>query len=91
MCRTFLQALSTVTIAQIQQVGKKYFEGLFDGGVASCGICCNTSKVEEIKDGLTRYVSVSVCVHMPVTICVCVYVQCVYECECVCESVCVCV
>ncbi|XP_077994627.1 uncharacterized protein C05D11.1-like [Glandiceps talaboti] len=49
--RKLLQRLSKVTINDLKMVGQKYFAPLFDTSKARCAVCCNPSKVEEIREG----------------------------------------
>lgn len=47
-----------VTSDDLRRVAREYFSVLFDPDKIACGVCCNTSKVEEIKQGLEGYVNV---------------------------------
>ncbi|XP_070567442.1 uncharacterized protein C05D11.1-like isoform X2 [Ptychodera flava] len=49
--RNLLQKLSKVSIEDLKAVGEKYFAPLFDPSKARCAVCCNPSKVDEIKEG----------------------------------------
>lgn len=46
-----------VTADDLRRVAREYFSLLFDPDKIACGVCCNTSKVEEIKQGLEGYVN----------------------------------
>ena len=50
--RNFLNAVSKVTANDLKRVSKDYFSSLFDPKSVSCAVCCNTSKVDEIRRGL---------------------------------------
>ena len=52
--RWLLQAVSKVTIDDLQQVGKEYFSRLFDPALTTTAVCCNPSKVTEVKNGLEQ-------------------------------------
>ena len=58
--RVLLKAVSEVTIADLNRVGKEYFCKLFDPKLASCAICCNPSKATDVKMVFEKYVS---CLH----------------------------
>ncbi len=46
-----------VTAEDLRNSANKYFSSLFDPSKVTCAICCNTSKVNEIKQGFEGYVS----------------------------------
>ena len=52
--RWLLQAVSKVTIDDLQRVGKEYFSRLFDPALTTTAVCCNPSKVTEVKSGLEQ-------------------------------------
>ncbi|XP_023210956.1 uncharacterized protein C3H1.02c-like [Centruroides sculpturatus] len=49
--KTLLNQIFKVNIEDLQSVGTKYLLPLFDPTTSSCGICCHTSKVEELVSG----------------------------------------
>ena len=49
-----MRAVSTVTIEDLKRVGSQYFSRLFSPTVATCAVCCNPSKVDEVKSELVR-------------------------------------
>ena len=53
-CRTLLQAVAAVTVEDVKRVGTLYFSQLFSSSVATCAVCCNPSKVEEVRNELER-------------------------------------
>lgn len=38
----------------MKRVGSLYFSQLFSSSIATCAICCNPSKVEEVRSELER-------------------------------------
>ena len=52
--RDLLEAVSKVTIADLQSVGKRYFKLLLEPATTSTAVCCNPSKVTEVKQGLEK-------------------------------------
>ena len=54
MHRWLLKAVSRVTVEDLQRVGKEYFSQMFDPILASTAVCCNPSKVAEVRSGLEQ-------------------------------------
>ena len=52
--RDLLDKVSKVTIPDLQRVGKQYFSLLLEPPTTSTAICCNPSKVPEVKAGLEK-------------------------------------
>ncbi|KAK3733082.1 hypothetical protein QZH41_008418 [Actinostola sp. cb2023] len=50
--RGLLDGVSNVTMEDLERVGQKYIAPLFDPLTSRCAVCCNPSKVEEIREGL---------------------------------------
>ncbi|XP_063960885.1 uncharacterized protein C05D11.1-like [Lytechinus pictus] len=53
--RELLQKISKVTIEDLKRVGQKYFSLLFDPAKANCALCCQSSKVDEIKESFKAF------------------------------------
>ncbi len=49
--RNLLSLISKVTMEDLKRVGELYFKPLFDVTKSRCAICCQPSKVDEIKVG----------------------------------------
>jgi len=45
-----------VTVEDLQRVGKEYFSQMFDPTLTSTAVCCNPSKVTEVRGGLEQWV-----------------------------------
>ncbi len=54
--RSLLSDVSKVTVNDLKRVGGAYFSRLFDPSQATTAVCCNPSKVTEVKEGLERSV-----------------------------------
>ncbi|CAI8039021.1 Uncharacterized protein C05D11.1 [Geodia barretti] len=52
--KDLLDKVSKVTIPDLQRVGKQYFSLLLEPTTTSTAICCNPSKVPEVKAGLEK-------------------------------------
>ena len=52
--RDLLQRVSKVTITDLQSVGNQYFKLLLEPTTTSTAVCCNPTKVTEVKCGLER-------------------------------------
>ncbi|XP_048587317.1 uncharacterized protein C05D11.1 isoform X1 [Nematostella vectensis] len=50
--RDLLNKVSQVTMSDLERVGQRYLAPLFDPVTSWCAVCCNPSKVDEIKQGL---------------------------------------
>ncbi len=57
-CRILLSNVAKVTIEDLKRVGEVYFTRLFDPAHTTTAVCCNPSKVTEVKEGLEKYVCV---------------------------------
>lgn len=53
--RNLLSLIAKVTINDLMRVGEKYFKPLFDVSRSRCAVCCQPSKVEEIKDAFKEF------------------------------------
>ncbi|XP_033118146.1 uncharacterized protein C05D11.1-like [Anneissia japonica] len=59
--RNLLKEIAKVKKSDLQRIGDKYIKPLFDNSMSRCAVCCQTSKVDEIKDafqGLSRSLTV---------------------------------
>ena len=52
--RVLLKKIAAVAIDDLHRVGETYVKVLFDASKSKCAICCNPSKVDEIKDAFER-------------------------------------
>ena len=50
--RQLLEKVSKVTTSDLQRVGKQYFRLLLEPTSTTTAVCCNPSKVAEVKAGL---------------------------------------
>ncbi|XP_030845247.1 uncharacterized protein C05D11.1-like [Strongylocentrotus purpuratus] len=53
--RELLKRISKVTVEDLKRVGEKYFSLLFDPSKAKCALCCQSSKVDEIKEAFKGF------------------------------------
>ena len=54
-CRKLLTAVSAVSIEDLKRVGELYFSKILDPSLVTTAVCCNPSKVKEVKEGLEKY------------------------------------
>ena len=53
-CRKLLTAVSSVTIEDLKKVGELYFSKMLELSLVTMAVCCNPSKVQEVKEGLEK-------------------------------------
>lgn len=53
-CRKLLTAVSNVTIEDLKRVGGLYFSKMLEPSLVTTAVCCNPSKVQEVKEGLEK-------------------------------------
>ncbi|XP_033646112.1 uncharacterized protein C05D11.1-like [Asterias rubens] len=49
--RNLLSQITKVTVADLMRIGEKYMRPLFDSSKSRCAVCCQSSKVDEVKEG----------------------------------------
>ncbi len=52
--RKLLSLVAKVTVDDLKRVGGAYFTRLFDHAHTTTAVCCNPSKVAEVKQGLEK-------------------------------------
>ncbi|XP_072172090.1 uncharacterized protein C05D11.1-like [Diadema setosum] len=53
--RELLKKISDVKVADLMRVGETYFRPLFDPSKAKCALCCQPSKVDEIREAFKEF------------------------------------
>ena len=46
--------MSRVTIEDLKRVGGLYFSKMLEPSLVTTAVCCNPSKVQEVKEGLEK-------------------------------------
>ncbi|XP_022082849.1 uncharacterized protein C05D11.1-like [Acanthaster planci] len=53
--RNLLSHITMVTVEDLMRVGERYMQPLFDSGKSRCAVCCQPSKLDEIKEGFKTF------------------------------------
>ncbi len=46
-----MSQITKVAVADLMRIGEKYMRPLFDSSKSRCAVCCQSSKVDEVKEG----------------------------------------